>query len=188
MEIKFFITAYIAITTLSVMLIIYLYIYNRDLFDVALRVLSVIGSISMPFMFGLNGIILLKADDRESAIDYGNNVNLFINQIFEKFIQHPEMMYMFNDMMNVPNTKNILRYKDKEVLIGCYIFANCAKVAGYIYESSNEYDSERIRRWLTKVLDQYLKSPILMSVWTDHYKPLIAGPLLIRFMKDTFSI
>lgn len=188
MQIVDFMYAYIIVLIGVCGLLIYLYSTYIEKYNMAIQIFGVLSTISMPFVFALTGVTAYNATRLESVHAYGNNVDKFMNDIFEKFLNTPHMMYMYNEMMGTPNKKNIVRDIDMEVVVGCYIFANCAKVCGYIYEAPNEADAQRIKGWLTKVLIQYIESPILASVWTNHYKPKLAGPLLMRFMKETFNI
>ena len=167
---------------------IYLYSENSKLFSHAIQMITVISTVTIMFSFMINSYAQYKIEAHDSTIGYKSNLHLFLNDIIQLFINKPHMTYMYSEMMGIKPKKNIVRHTDEEIMIGCYIFANCAKVAAYIYLSHKKTDANIINNWLTKVLTQYLKSPILLNVWKTEYKPKLAGPLLIRYMDTTFSL
>jgi len=188
MDIIYIIYAYFIVVTLAIILIVYLYKEKHDEYMLGVQLITLLSSISIAFALILNGFGLYRSESNDSVIGYSTNAGFLLNDPMNIFMSKPYMMYMYNQMMGVPNIDPIVRHRDEEILVGCYIFANCAKVCAFIFESPNKGDSDRMKSWMIKILNQYLKSPILLSVWKNEYKPKLAGPLLIKFMQDNFSL
>ena len=167
---------------------IYLYVNDNKLFIYITQIITVISTVTIMFSLVSSSFAQYKIESHDSIDGYASNLQLFLNDVFNLFLNKPHMIYMYNEMMDIRSKQPKLRYKNEENLIGCYIFANCAKVTAFIYESKDTDDVNRIKTWLTKVLTTYLKSPILVGVWKTEYKPKLAGPLLTKFMADTFSM
>ncbi len=166
----------------------YLYTKNNKLYLYILQLITVFSTITIMFSLVITSYAQYHIESQDSINGYGTNLNLFLNDIIKLFLDRPHMMYMYNEMMTGKTEQKIIRHKNEEIMLGCYIFANCAKVTAYIYESNNIEDANRIKAWLTKVLTTYLKSSILVNVWKTEYKPKLAGPLLMKYMDETFSI
>jgi hypothetical protein len=182
---------FLILIVIIILLFIYWFspLYKNEKFKVLLTIISVISGLVL-FISIISGINIGQADAKNSKIKtYSDYSELFLSQINKLFLQNPDMMYMYNDMIGYKKiNEQTKRNIDKEIVIGNIIYANAAKVAGYIYNTVDLEYSKLIKNWFVKAYTQYLKSDIFKNIYIEYYKPKLAGPLLIKIMKEEFGI
>ena len=164
-------------------------LYKNEKFKVLLTIIRSISGlfVFIGIMYSLNS--LQEAAKNSKIKTYSDYSELFISQINIIFLENQDMMYMYNDMIGYKKiNEQTKRNIDKEIAIGIIIYANAAKVAGYIYNTVDLEYSQLIKKWFIKSYKQYLNSDIFKNVYIEYYKPKLAGPLLIKMMNEEFGI
>jgi len=132
-------------------------------------------------------IIAFKQQEHKTTIQTLNNfTNNFTNDIILLFIQHPEIDYFYQELFfNKPIPQNTKRNIVLEQQISMDIFT---KSVGQIVVI-NQYDNyQNIKTTLIKILGNFFKSPSFKYYYTDCYKPVLAGPIIITFMQENFGL
>jgi predicted PurR-regulated permease PerM len=132
-------------------------------------------------------VIAFKQQEHKTTIQTLNNFsNNYTNDIIQLFIQHPEMDYFYQELFfNKPIPQNVKRNIALEQQISMSILSKTVAPIVVI----NQYDNyQNMKTTLIKILNNFFKSPSFKYYYTDCYKPTLAGPIIITFMKENFGL
>lgn len=183
----------IASCTMVCVALLYVYwngpYHKNDKFKVLLTVISTITGI----MFGSAVVFQLIGYNTQVADaeinDYNELSKEFLDTVLDTFVQHPEMNYYYNDINGIKLIdKNTKRNYVLEHQISMMIFSKLAKFANFTQQIDDQVVSANIEAWMGHVIGTFIKSPTLRYYWTNHYKPNLSGPIIIKYMEDNFKL
>lgn len=163
--------------------------YKNLKFKTLLTVITTFTSI----MFSLAIIVQVLNYNTQRAneeIDHYNDLSkIFLDDILELFMSHPEMNYYYIDLVGIKLIdENTKRNYILEHQISMLIFSKLAKFAIFAQQTSDKEVSQKIENWMGHVADTFMKSPTLKKYWIDHYKPNLSGPASRRYMDENYKL
>ena len=163
--------------------------YSSSQFQVYLNYLTTLSTIILALAFIFQIISYRNAQSELTIKAYTDLSSVFLDDILQIFIEHPEMDYYYDDLMGL---KKITAYTQRNITlehkISMLIFARLAKFSIFHQESLDKVHVEKIHNWIKHILDTYLKSDIFKNYWINEYKAKLSGPSTRKFMKETYNL
>jgi len=129
-----------------------------------------------------------REQSSERIAGYEEQSKLFLDDILQIFIEHPEINYYYEELLGIKKIDaNTERNLVLEHEITMLIFAKLAKWSMYINESDQE-ESHNSKIWLDHIMDTYMKSKIFKKYWINEYKPKLTGPAARKYMLERYNI
>jgi hypothetical protein len=120
---------------------------------------------------------------------YNGLSKVFLDDILETFMKHPEMNYYYDELVGVKTIdKNTKRNYVLENQISMLIFSKLAKFAIFAQQTHDKDISKKIENWMGHVADTFMKSPTLKHYWINEYKPKLSGPASRTYMEEHFNL
>lgn len=163
--------------------------HRNNKFRTLLTVITTLASIT--FVSGVFFQILsYNKQKANEQIDYYNQLSkMFLDDILEMFITHPEMNYYYNELMGKKlideNTKRNYALEHK---ISMLIFSKLAKFAIVSQQSQDKDVTKKIEGWMGHIFDTFIKSPTLQYYWINEYKPKLSGPASKLYMETYYKL
>jgi len=163
--------------------------YRNNKFKILLTLITTVTSI----MFSSAIIIQVLNYNNQKAneeIDRYNSLSkVFLDDILETFMEHPEMNYYYDELVGVKTIdKNTKRNYVLENQISMLIFSKLAKFAIFAQQTHDKDISKKIENWMGHVADTFMKSPTLKHYWINEYKPKLSGPASRTYMEEHFNL
>ena len=163
--------------------------YRNDKFKILLTVITTFTSI----MFSAAIIVQVLSYHNQKAneeIDRYNSLSkIFLDDILEIFIDHPEVNYYYNELVGIQTIdKNTKRNYVLENQISMLIFSKLAKFAIFAQQAHDKEVTIKIENWMGHVADTFMKSPTLRYYWINEYKPKLSGPASRTYMEKHFKL
>jgi len=183
----------IVVTIFALVIILYHFwrgnYYRNNKFKIFLTLITTVTSI----MFSSAIIIQVLNYNNQKAneeIDRYNSLSkVFLDDILETFMEHPEMNYYYDELVGVKTIdKNTKRNYVLENQISMLIFSKLAKFAIFAQQTHDKDISKKIENWMGHVADTFMKSPTLKHYWINEYKPKLSGPASRTYMEEHFNL
>jgi hypothetical protein len=183
----------IVVTICALVIILYHFwrgtYYRNNKFKILLTLITTVTSI----MFSSAIIIQVLNYNNQKAneeIDRYNGLSkVFLDDILETFMKHPEMNYYYDELVGVKTIdKNTKRNYVLENQISMLIFSKLAKFAIFAQQTHDKDISKKIENWMGHVADTFMKSPTLKHYWINEYKPKLSGPASRTYMEEHFNL
>jgi|688.fasta_scaffold359322_2 hypothetical protein len=163
--------------------------YRNNKFKILLTLITTFTSI----MFSSAVIVQVLNYNNQKAneeIDRYNSLSkVFLDDILDIFMKHPEMNYYYNELVGLQTIdNNTKRNYVLENQISMLIFSKLAKFAIFAQETHDKDISKKIENWMGHVADTFMKSPTLKYYWINEYKPKLSGPASRTYMEKHFNL
>ena len=163
--------------------------YRNNKFKILLTVITTFTSI----MFSAAIIVQVLSYHNQKAneeIDRYNSLSkIFLDDILEIFIDHPEVNYYYNELVGIQEIdKNTKRNYVLENQISMLIFSKLAKFAIFAQQATDKEVTIKIEKWMGHVAETFMKSPTLRYYWINEYKPKLSGPASRTYMEKHFKL
>lgn len=112
----------------------------------------------------------------------------YIDSIVEMFTEHPEMNYYYDELFNGKVNNNHKRNIFLENQITMRILAKTVEQISIIDIYGEIHEINFIKTTLIKILNGFFKSNKFKHYYLYNYKPHLAGPLTISFIKENFGV
>lgn len=183
----------IVVTIFALVIILYHFwrgnYYRNNKFKILLTLITTVTSI----MFSSAIIIQVLNYNNQKATEeidrYNSLSKVFLDDILETFMEHPEMNYYYDELVGVKTIdKNTKRNYVLENQISMLIFSKLAKFAIFAQQTHDKDISKKIENWMGHVADTFMKSPTLKYYWINEYKPKLSGPASRTYMEEHFNL
>lgn len=177
------------VTILAILLLVMAYItnihYKNKKFNSYLTMIESCGTFILALTIIFQVIEYNRQIKNELIIKYSEYSKIFLDEILELFMQHPELDYYYNELIgskkiNESTKRNIILEKEITMLI----FSKFAKVIIYV---ENEQHT-KVEVWMKRVLNTFMKSDIFKQYYVNEYKPKFTGPALKEYMNNHYNI
>lgn len=201
MHVETFIHKYLIVVILSTLFIIFMsilvkFLYSKTLhknhkFNVFLLLISSFGGVALAATLLLT--IYYRQEDRaEVSFQNYNTIWSKQNDLVKEFIEHPNMVYFYNDLYGGPNANKGRHYKRDIVMehnIFNMVMNDVSTVVAYLEAKkfSPSENTERVKNRFDKLLDLHVKSKYFLEYWQS-YKKTVAPDILVKYMKEHYSI
>ena len=163
--------------------------YRNNKFKILLTLITTVTSIMFSSAIIIQVLNYNNQKSNEEIDRYNSLSKVFLDDILETFMEHPEMNYYYDELVGVKTIdKNTKRNYILENQISMLIFSKLAKFAIFAQETRDKKISEKIENWMGHVADTFMKSPTLKYYWINEYKPKLSGPASRTYMEKHFNL
>ena len=163
--------------------------YRNNKFKILLTVITTFTSIMFSSAIIVQVLNYHNQKANEEIDRYNSLSKIFLDDILDIFMKHPEMNYYYNELVGIQKIdKNTKRNYVLENQISMLIFSKLAKFAIFAQETHDKDISKKIENWMGHVAETFMKSPTLKYYWTNEYKPKLSGPASRTYMEKHFKL
>ncbi len=163
--------------------------YRNNKFKILLTVITTFTSIMFSSAIIVQVLNYHNQKTNEEIDRYNSLSKVFLDDILDIFMKHPEMNYYYNELVGLKTIdENIKRNYILENQISMLIFSKLAKFAIFVQDTPDKDTSKKIGNWMGHVSDTFMKSPTLRYYWINEYKPKLSGPASRAYMEKHFKL
>jgi hypothetical protein len=163
--------------------------YRNNKFKILLTLITTFTSIMFSSAVIVQVLNYNNQKVNEEIDRYNSLSKVFLDDILDTFMKHPEMNYYYNELVGLQTIdNNTKRNYVLENQISMLIFSKLAKFAIFAQETQDKDISKKIENWMGHVADTFMKSPTLKYYWTNEYKPKLSGPASRAYMEKNFNL
>jgi len=163
--------------------------YRNNKFKILLTVITTFTSIMFSSAIIVQVLNYHNQKANEEIDRYNSLSKIFLDDILEIFMHHPEVNYYYNELVGIQAIdKNTKRNYVLENQISMIIFSKLAKFAIFAQQATDKEVTTKIENWMGHVADTFMKSPTLRYYWINEYKPKLSGPASRTYMEKHFKL
>ena len=163
--------------------------YRNNKFKILLTVITTFTSIMFSSAIIVQVLNYHNQKANEEIDRYNSLSKIFLDDILEIFIDHPEVNYYYNELVGIQEIdKNTKRNYVLENQISMLIFSKLAKFAIFAQQATDKEVTIKIEKWMGHVAETFMKSPTLRYYWINEYKPKLSGPASRTYMEKHFKL
>ena len=163
--------------------------YKNNKFKIYIEIITAVSTLILALGVLFQVISYKMEQDKNAVQNITSFSKDYIDSIIEMFTQHPEMDYYYNELFNGSMHHN---YHGRNLVlenqISMRIFAKTIEQISIVDAHENVESAHVLKETLIKILRNFLKSASFKNFYLQHYKPRLAGPLIMNFMQEHFGL